>query len=492
MHRNVFLCAVLALAAGCPTRDISQLDPSAAIEQKADIPVSSNRNIDILFVIDNSSSMSDKQDTLADNFPNFINVLQTIQGGLPNVHIAVATSDVGAGEAAENIGNHCFGFGDEGILKNGHPGLSGPPEIPCTALGGNRYIEDVADPSDPSGRRVTNYTGGLADVFSCIAKQGTTGCGFESHLEGMKQALDNCNNACAHPQNDGFLRNDAYLAVIIIGDEDDCSARDTSLFDQTTANDTLDSTYGPNTSYRCTEFGVECDGTTLPRTFSADYTTCVPRGDSYLWHPDHYVDFLRKLKGDPNLLIGAVIAGNTMPFGVELVPDMNHPSGAPVPQLKHSCSFMINGNNQVADPAIRLNYFVQQFGDQGKFVSICQSNLSDAMTKIAQLLRKVIGTPCLDGPLDLTDIDPSTPGTQLDCQVSDVVFPGRADSTETVLPRCPMTAADTPDTSKPPCWWTTIDETACKDTETHVALKVERGEAEPSIGTHELARCVLK
>src|SRR5262249_31586588 len=193
--------------------------------------------------------------------------------------------------------------------------------------------------------------------------------------------------------------------------------------------------------------------------------------------------------GDPNLLIGAVVAGNPAPFGVDIQPA---PSGGDEPVLKHSCSFTINNNAQVADPAIRLKYFVDQFGDQGRFVSICQANLADAMTTIAKLLRKVIGTPCLDGPLDTTDVDPGMPGIQIDCQVSDVTFPGRADSTETVLPRCPMRDESTPDTTTVPCWWTTVDATACKDTQTHVALKVERGAAEPPLGTNEVARCVLR
>ena len=54
-----------------------------------DIPVTVNRDLDILFLIDDSPSMADKQNNLAANFPNFINVLNTIEGGLPNVHIGV-------------------------------------------------------------------------------------------------------------------------------------------------------------------------------------------------------------------------------------------------------------------------------------------------------------------------------------------------------------------------------------------------------------------
>src|SRR5262244_1610166 len=92
---RVSLGAVLFALAACPTRDISELPVAPAIEVKKEIPVSTNRNIDILFLIDNSSSTSDKQNVFIANFPLFINVLQAIPGGLPNVHIAVASSDVG-------------------------------------------------------------------------------------------------------------------------------------------------------------------------------------------------------------------------------------------------------------------------------------------------------------------------------------------------------------------------------------------------------------
>jgi hypothetical protein len=477
MHRNRFWAALLLLplAAACPSpRLITEIDPGPSAEGKSDIPVTTNRNIDILFVIDNSDSMKDKQDTLAANFPAFIQILETIQGGLPDVHIGVVTSDVGIYPYS---GFNCNGVGDDGILRN-----ASDQHGPCPALGANHYIEDLANPV--TGQRDTNYSGALADVFSCIARQGVTGCTFEQHLEGMKRALDG-----SHAENDGFVRPNAYLAVVIIGDEDDCSARDDTVFDTSITRSDNSSDLGVDTSYRCTEFGVVCDGAPLARV-SQDYMSCAPRGDSYLWPTQHYVNFLRQLKSDPNLLIAAVIAGDPKPFGVQLQPDPDHPGGVR-PELKHSCTTVINDNPQVADPAVRLAWFANQFGDQGTFVSICQTDLAGAMTDIARLMRRVIGTPCLEGPVDLTDQYPAMPGVQLDCTVSDVTFPGRPNSTETVLPRCPMLDATTPDTSHVPCWWTTPDLTACKDTDTHMALKIERGPDGPPIGTHEIARCVL-
>src|SRR5665647_2097507 len=68
----------------------------------AELTATPNRNLDLLFVIDDSPSMADKQNNLANNFPNFINVLQSVPGGLPNVHLAVVTTDVGT-KGAEDL-----------------------------------------------------------------------------------------------------------------------------------------------------------------------------------------------------------------------------------------------------------------------------------------------------------------------------------------------------------------------------------------------------
>src|SRR5262249_24926658 len=146
------------------------------------------------------------------------------------------------------------------------------------------------------------------------------------------------------------------------------------IFDPNSQLDNINSIYGPNLSYRCTEFGVECGGAPLPRQ-TADYTSCAPRGDSYLWHPQHYYDFLTSLKGDPNLLIGAVIAGNPTPFGVTRVTNSD---GSQEMVLNHSCSFDFMGRSWVADPSVRHKYWVDRFGSHGTFVSVCQSDFSDA------------------------------------------------------------------------------------------------------------------
>jgi hypothetical protein len=436
------------------------------------------------------------------NFPKFIDVLQNIPGGLPNVHLGIASSDVTV--------QACGGTNDNGLLQN-TPSSVRVPSIPCTANLNNasdRFIVDVEDPMNP-GTRLRNFTPttDLSGMFTCLAALGTAGCGFEHHLEGMKRALD----GVTQPQNfaptalapTGFLRHGAYLAVVLLGDEDDCSARDPSVFDPDNNLNNISSPLGFYASYRCTEFGVMCDGANLPRV-AADYTSCVPRGDSYLYHPQHYVDFLKTLKDDPSLLLAAAIVGNRTPFGVQI-------NSKGQPELKHSCTAnsdptCAGSSTQcgVADPAIRMGYFVDQFGDHGTVTSICQADFSDALTEIGKLLARVVGTPCLEGDISLTDIDPNNPGQQLDCEVADVRNENTSTEVDSPLPRCQMqnganpattpacTSAVCPVTSTVPCWWTENNPALCPAnlSQTNTAIHVERWGSMPAANTHVIARCV--
>src|SRR5215467_11904801 len=141
---------------GCPDRSIDQVTPLQGRVEAKDIPVNVNRDLDLLFLIDDSPSMKDKQNNLADNFPNFIKVLSSIPGGLPNVHIGITTSDMGTkgaldptpGPAIPPLGNG----GCSGVGKNGNLQAFGAP---ITGV----YISDVFDMASMS--RKTNYTGTL-------------------------------------------------------------------------------------------------------------------------------------------------------------------------------------------------------------------------------------------------------------------------------------------------------------------------------------------
>lgn len=463
--------AAAGLLAGCPDRTISEVNPQQGRVEYKDIPVTVNRNVDILFVIDDSPSMADKQNNLAANFPNFINVLNTIQGGLPDAHIGVVTSDVGTkatqdaapGGAIGQIGNGgCSGTGKSGNLQT-----SGAP---ITA--GQVFISDI---KQTDGSRVINYPAGqLAQTFATMAKVGAGGCGFEQHLEAMKRALNN------NPANAGFLRPDAYLAVIFIADEDDCTmAKSAMLGPESPA-------LGPLQSFRCTRFGVTCDqgGTTSDQMNQVGTKSqCHPNDQSqYLEKVGVYVDFLKKLKPDgSNKVIVAGIMGTTEPFQTELRTPPG--GGAAIQSLAHSCTYTGGaGDTQVADPPTRIKFLLDQFPNRSTFTTICQQNLSDGLVLIAQLLKSVIGDPCIEG--NLADVDPDTAGPQYDCSVSDVTNPGKPNQTETIIPACDASA------SVKPCWKINTDVINCPNSD-HFTLKIERSQS-PAPETHVIANCVTE
>ena len=154
------LALVVGLAACSePQVVVGQLQELTSLKAIAD------RDLDLLFVVDNSASMIDNQAALAASFPKMMDVLAEVDGGLPNLHIGIVTSDMGTkgsqvdGPGADGrrrrIPAAARARGDNGLLQ--HAGLAAA------------YIEDVAN---PDGTRQRNYTGELRDVFTTAALVG--------------------------------------------------------------------------------------------------------------------------------------------------------------------------------------------------------------------------------------------------------------------------------------------------------------------------------
>ncbi len=461
----------LGLLAGCPDRTISEVDTDQGRVEYKDIPVTVNRNIDILFVIDDSPSMLDKQMNLKNNFPNFINVLNTIEGGLPDIHLGVVSSDLGTKGAADAQAGPGIGSGPGSCSGNGK---SGNLQTNGTTLGTGAFISDIKA-SDTT--RTTNYTGSLENAFSAIASLGASGCGFEQHLEAAKRALDN------NPANAGFLRANAYLALVFIQDEDDCSIAHSTLLGSDTTN------LGPLQSFRCNRFGHTC---AQGGADSNQMNTVGPKGGctsnengQYLTKVSDYVTFFKGLKTDPANVIVAAISGPTTPYEVEL---RTPPGGGTAsPAVAHSCTYNGSLGPEVADPSIRLKQVLDQFPNRSTFSTICQQDLSGALVQIAQLLKTVLGSPCIDGML--ADVDPDTAGPQYDCSVSDVTNYGKVNQTETILPQCNGTAPDYLNSTNRPCW--SIQQDPMCGGPGMLKLVVVRAQA-PAPETHVISYCVTE
>ena len=419
-------------------------------------PQSPTPKLDVLFMIDNTDEP--KPASLNQYFPNFIQPLQDLPTK-PDLHIGIITSDLGAGQftppSCDTIG------GDQGILQNTAKGTT------CaTAHLNNTADRFLSYAPDLSGGAAVNFTGDIADAFACYASVGTGGCGFEHQLASVRAALDGCESdaGCIQRQNVGFFRQDAYLAIIILTDEDDCSAPSNStLFDPTQT--TLNSQLGPLTSYRCFEFGNLCGGTDPGRS-QGQRNNCVPGNkDSNTGHQliptQEIAKFIKNLKPqDPRMTYVSVIAGPPALIAVGL--DANG-----YPDLQAACT----GGTGSADPATRLAQFVTWFDDdRASFISVCQADLSQAMTKIATEMAQILGRQCLGAPLKLNNGQPN-------CMVEDRTTIDAAAGTYTyaTVPACGQLVCD-PATAPggdcrcamhsgasvaSPCWYVWSDTSTC-------------------------------
>ena len=344
-----------------------------------------NPDLDILFLIDDSPSMADKQNNLKLAFPSFEAALQGIAGGLPNLHIGVATSDMGTKGSAVLTPGPAIGGGPGGCSGTGKNGVL---QANGVTLSHGNYLEALRGGSQ-------NFTGDLPTAFSAIASVGQAGCGFEQHLAGVRAALNE--NAA----NTGFLRDSANLAVIVLADEDDCSALDPAVFQVDPA------TYGPLNSFRCFRFGVTCDqdsGT------DGDKTGCHASSTSpVIEDVAPFQQFLLGLKhGDARkLLLGAIVAPATPATVEERALGGTQPL---VTQIAHSCNYTDgNGQLEVGDPAVRLTQLVSGFPGRHFASSVCQALQSPAAELGAQVAG-LVGDGCLE----------QTIATPVDCVVEDI------------------------------------------------------------------------
>ena len=393
-----------------------------------------NRNVDVLFMIDDSYGMAPKQRLLIASIASYMDALKALPGGLPNLHVGVISSSMGAGR--NPTVDHCPPGGDRGAL---HSTPLGTTCANASLVAGQNFIINV--------NGMANYTGDIADVFACIAPLGEGGCGFEHQLESVLRALG-ADGAAAPPQNTNFLRADAFLQIVLLSDEDDCSAPpDSDLFDST--SQTVADPLGPMSSFRCNEFGHLCGGRPPPRTPAGEVDlsgTCVSAEDGRLLRITDVVTALKRLKADPSKVFVASIGGPTTPYKVNVGPSLLKSDPSPWPAIEHSCGIAAAGGSPVTgDPGIRTKQWVDAFGDHGIFEEICAISLAAPLQRIAGQVGQMMGAPCL--PFTVTPDK---------CQLVDQVFdPATGAFGNETLRRC----TDSADPG--PCWDVQNNPAAC-------------------------------
>ncbi len=365
-------------------------------------------DLDILFMIDNSSSMTPLQMKMLTQDPSFMTVLAGFPNGLPNIHVAVVSSDMGApGDQMGTIG--CTASGDSGVFRSAPRGSC----TNTTLTSGATFISNVGGHA--------NYTGALPDVFSCIAQLGSTGCGFEHQLAAVARALG-ADGATPPAENAGFLRPNAELAIVLLTNEDDCSApANTTLFSMNGGTQSITNPLGPIANYRCNQFGHLCKnpGSATPNALispplnpptssttppSLNLTECESNdtSSSMLTSVGALIAGIKALKAHPDeqIVVGA-IAPPKVPYTVQwLAPSSPPPgtSGELWPQVQHSCGATGDAavnptatqhttDGSFGDPGVRIAQWVQGFGANGVVASICDADYGVAFQAIADKIQ---------------------------------------------------------------------------------------------------------
>jgi hypothetical protein len=418
-HLRWIACAAVVPALwACNARKLAAPDGKPSQVVKNRFQQSVNRDLDLLFLIDDSNSMAPLQAKMRQRMPDFMNVLKGLPGGLPNVHVAVVSSSLGAGIFGNVTG--CA------PATSGNLGGEFQHKAACGLNDGETFIKSLPG---PNGAPMVNFTGDITDVFSCIADLGQAGCGFEHQFESVRLALQK--STVPGDPNYGFLRDTAYLAILFLTNEDDCSVdQNSTLFDpnQQTVADPL----GGLQSYRCNEFGHKCDQA-FPHTAAGTplkMENCRSAEDGKLVNavdgPNSFAEFLKLIKPPEQLLLAA-IQGPTEPYWVDSKSFMLGNGGTEMqPTIRHSCPIPFNGSQEYADPGVRIKQALDQFSG-AVIESICANDFRDSMVKIAEVIGRALGAQCVPTNLatkmngepdcDVVQRSPSSTGVNVDTPV---------------------------------------------------------------------------
>lgn len=195
MGRKIVLLLVMSFlgSIGCETKKAANFSILPDANTYKQDGLYEPRKIDILWVIDNSGSMQTSQINLGNNFRSFMEKFQDLKF---DYHIAVAATDSWRTLYDANSINHS-------LLRDGDD---------STAHSGV-FVIDKNTP-DVVGTFVINARLGIL---------GTKGANGNYIPAGDERAFQSMTATLENPANNAFRRPDAFLAVIIVSDEDDFS-----------------------------------------------------------------------------------------------------------------------------------------------------------------------------------------------------------------------------------------------------------------------------
>ncbi|APR86183.1 Hypothetical protein A7982_11532 [Minicystis rosea] len=284
--REAFFCvatSMLAFSLGGCTGDVSVPEGTPSLEwnpmRRSAIGVD---KMDVLFVIDNSGSMADKDAVLKTAIPDLVRSLLNPKCVDPKTNEPSAAqpagpldtcpdpstqrmfppiTDVHIGVLSSSLGGHgsdaCLGAGAPSACPSGVNPADDKGHLvtrtsPC-GDGGPSYQGKGFLAWDPSGTLAppgeeslgsdghSGLTGAIADLVGGV---GQNGCAYESQLESWYRflvdpepyasiglspsgvAMPSGTDLVLLQQRKDFLRSDSLLSIVVISDENDCSIRD--------------------------------------------------------------------------------------------------------------------------------------------------------------------------------------------------------------------------------------------------------------------------
>jgi hypothetical protein len=379
--------------------------------------------VDMLVMVDNSGSMIQEQAILSTSFFPLVNALANPLANWPypaaeELRLAVVTSSMGFSSNGVNndafwpgdVPAACAGYGDNGVFQ----GITAANVaitndiIPCDASNAqcpagwtctNIVAETGIGTCNDGGAGTTVTCPTLATPWaetataapnaafatqaSCLAQQGTGGCGFEQQLASVATAL-------ARDPSVEFIHDSHLLALLLVTDEEDCSMEDgEGLFAMPEVADQA-----------AKKVNIACG-----------------ENPEYLFAPSYFYDSFIAAKS-PNGVVFAAIAG--VPYqgagatacqgpGDTLGSCLEQPEMQLVQEELTAGWFYVpactrtEGATEVtrAYPGRRyVDLANNNFGNMSYLYSICNADWSPAMTDIARLIAAQMAGTCYKKPLD--------------------------------------------------------------------------------------------
>lgn len=401
LFAGVLLATAGLATSGCLDRDLRPLTPCVSQGFVANIEQGGVDKVDVLFMIDDSGSMSQEQQSIADQMPRLARILATgdrdldgMQDFTPvkNLHLGVVTSDMGVagfmGIPTCGPGSTAGGamFGDDGILRTqGHTATTGcmatyPPVLEFLPADHPDLETDAAQ---------------FGADFGCLAQTGTSGCGFEQQLESPLKALTPSTNTAIQffgptlghgdRENAGFLRDDSVVAIVLVTDEEDCSvdASKVDVFNQAS------SVYTGDLNLRCFNY----PDVAYPVQRYIDGFRALRPGRENLVVFAAITGVPQTLVADPNDIDYAAILAD--PNMVEAVRTDGSMAGH---QLRPSCTAPAGRGE--AFPPRRIVEVAAGLAPNSIVQSICQTDFGPALDAIISKIADALSRVCLPRQLN--------------------------------------------------------------------------------------------